>query len=361
MIKAFFSKMDKSLIASAVILSIWGLLAIYSASLYRQNFNDFYKQLLFLILGLILMTGISFFDYRKLKSNSYVVLTVYLIPLIGLIGLFLMPAIRGSHRWYALGPINFDPMPFMALGLIIILAKFLSQRHAELHRFQYLLLSGFYAFWPVLLIFLQPNFGGATIFFLLWFGIILFSGIKTNHLLALLMGLLLIGSMLWSFGLEDYQQQRIISFLGWQDDPLGASWNVDQSRVAIGSGQIWGRGLLAGSQAKYGFLPEAKTDFIFAIMAEETGFIGILAIFGLFTLLIWRLLKICFRSVNNFGQLYCVGLIVFLTSSIFINIGMNLGLLPVVGLPLPFVSYGGSYLIALYAGLGLALSIRRHG
>ncbi len=349
------------MVGAAMLLSVLGLLAIYSASSYKQDFSDFYKQFLFLGLGVILMIAVSHFDYRKLRGNSYFVLTVYLIPLISLLGLFLMPAIRGSRRWYALGPVNFDPMPFMALGLIIILAKFLSQRYAELHRFQYLILSGFYAFWPILFIFFQPNFGGAMLFLLLWLGIILFSGIKTSHLLFLLIGLALIGLILWSFGLEDYQRQRIVSFLGWQDDPLGASWNIDQSRVAIGSGKLLGKGLLSGSQAKYGFLPEAKTDFIFAVIAEETGFIGILVVFGLFTLIIWRLLSICFRSINNFGQLYCVGLIIFLTTSIFINVSMNLGLLPVVGLPLPFVSYGGSYLIALYVGLGMALSIRRYG
>ncbi len=361
MIKSLVLKWDKVLIAAAALLTILGLASIYSTSYYRQDFGDFYKQLAFFGAGLILMAAVSCFDYRKLKSNSYFVLIVYFLLLISLIGLFLMPAVRGAHRWYPLGFVNFDPMPFMALGLIIILAKFLSQRHAELYRFQYLLLSGFYAFWPILLIFLQPNFGGAVIFLLLWLGIVLFAGIKPSHLLLLLLALLLVGAMIWSFGLADYQRQRVVSFLGEQDDPLGTSWNIDQSRIAIGSGGFWGKGFLSGSQARYGFLPEAKTDFVFAAIAEEFGFFGVTAVFGLLALIVWRLLLICFRAIGNFGRLFCVGLIIFLTASVFINISMNLGLLPVVGLPLPLVSYGGSYLLACYLGVGLALSIRRYG
>lgn len=360
MIKTLFAKCDKILILAAVLLTFWGLASIYSTSFYHQDFSDFYKQLAFLGVGFSLMLAVSFFDYRKLKGNSCFVLIVYFLLLFSLAGLFLMPAVRGAHRWYPLGPISFDPMPFMAIGLIILLAKFLSQRHAELHRFQYLLLSGFYAFWPIILIFFQPNFGGAIVFFLLWFGIILFAGIKPAHLLILLLALAMVGTMVWSFGLESYQRQRVVDFLGWQDDPLGASWNINQSRIAIGSGQVWGKGFLAGSQARYGFLPEAKTDFIFAAIAEEFGFIGVLGLFSLFGLIVWRLLKICFRTVGNFGRIYCVGLIIFLVTSVFLNVAMNLGLLPVVGLPLPLVSYGGSYLVAFYLGLGLALSIGRH-
>lgn len=361
MIKNLVLKWDRVLIGSAVLLTGLGLVGIYSASLYRGDFSDFHKQLIFFGLGLLLMAVVSCFDYRKLRNNPYFVLIVYGSLLVSLLGLFLVPAVRGARRWYSLGPISFDPMPFMALGLIILLAKFLSQRYAELHRFQYLALSGFYAFWPILIIFLQPNFGGASIFFLLWLGIVLFAGIKPTHLAGLILLLILIGGLIWSFGLADYQKQRVVSFLGWHDDPLGASWNIDQSRIAIGSGGIWGKGLLSGSQARHGFLPEAKTDFIFAVIAEETGLLGVVFLLGLFGLIVWRLLLIGFRSASNFGRLYCVGLIIFLTTSIFINIAMNLGLLPVVGLPLPLVSYGGSYLLAFYVGLGLALSVRRYG
>ncbi len=361
MINNLVLKWDKFLVGSAVMLSVLGLGSIYSSSFYQQDFSDFYKQLSFLGLGLLFMAIISIFDYRQLKSNPYFVLLVYFLLLLALLGLLFVPAIRGSRRWYSFGLVSFDPMPFMALGLIILLAKFLSQRHAELHRFQYVFLSAFYTFWPALLIFLQPNLGGAIVFLMLWLGIILFAGIKSSHLVLLILSLLLVGLLIWSFGLRDYQKQRIVSFIGWQDDPLGASWNADQSRIAIGSGGIFGQGFLSGSQARYGFLPEAKTDFIFAAIAEEFGFLGSLIVFGLFGVIIWRLIRICFRSISNFGRFYCVGLIIFLTSSIFINVGMNLGILPVVGLPLPLVSHGGSYLLALYAGIGLALSIRRYG
>lgn len=361
MLKALFSKWDKILIGATVSLTLLGIALIYSISFYRQDFTDFYKQLIFLGLGLVLMLLVSLFDYRKLKNNSYFILVVYFLLLISLLGLFLMPAVRGSQRWYAIGPINFDPMPFMAISLIILLAKFLSQRHAELYRFQYFILSGFYAFWPTLLIFLRPNFGGATVFFLLWFGMVIFAGIRPRHLVVLGLILLIVGSLIWSFGLEDYQKQRIVNFLGWQNDPLGASWNIDQSKIAIGSGGFWGKGFLSGSQARYGFLPEAKTDFIFSAIAEEFGFIGVLIVLGLFSLIVWRILVTSFRASGNFGRIYCVGLIIFLVTGVFINIAMNLGLLPVVGLPLPLVSYGGSYLLALYLGLGLVLSIRRHG
>jgi rod shape determining protein RodA len=360
MLNSLHLKLDKTLIIAAILLTFFGLASIYSASFYRQDFADFYKQVSFLVFGLLLMVATSLFDYRKLKNNSYSVLIIYFFLLVSLAGLFLMPAVRGSRRWYTIGSINFDPMPFMALGLIILLAKFLSQRYAELYRFHYFIVSGFYALLPLLLIFFRPNFGGATIFFLLWLGVVLFSGIRPLHLFILLLALLIIGSFIWSFGLEDYQRQRIVSFFGWQDDPLGSSWNVNQSRIAIGSGGFWGKGFLSGSQARYGFLPEAKTDFIFAAIAEEFGFAGVLSVFALFSLIIWRMLRICFRAIGNFGKIYCVGFIVFMLVSILINVSMNLGLLPVVGLPLPLVSYGGSYLLAFYLGLGLVLSIYRH-
>jgi len=229
----------------------------------------------------------------------------------------------------------------------------------EIQRFQPILFSGLYAIIPIGLILLQPDLGSSLSLIAVWFGLILFSGIKIRHFLILILLFLIIFSASWSFWLKDYQRQRIVSFLDPNIDPQGISWNVNQSKIAIGSGGFLGRGIGQGSQTQYGFLPEPQTDFIFSALGEETGFLGILILIFGFLFLFWRIIKKALLSSNNFSRLFAAGFAFLLISQTFINIGMALGILPIIGLPLPLVSYGGSQLLAFYLGLGILMSLQK--
>ena len=214
---------------------------------------------------------------------------------------------------------------------------------------------------PAAIIFLQPDFGSALILIFLWIGIVIFSGVKLSHFLILILAFSLIFIISWSFVLRDYQKQRIVSFLNPQIDEMGISWNINQSKIAIGSGGLLGKGIGKGSQSQYGFLPEAQTDFIFSTIAEETGLLGVSVLFLAFSVLLFRIIKIAMNSGNNFVRLFASGFAFLLFSQIFVNIGMSLGILPIIGIPLPLVSYGGSQLLALYLGLGLLQSMKING
>jgi len=353
-----FKKLDWGLVISAVLIVGFGLTSIYSASLPKNNFLNFEKQFVFFAAGFVLMLLISFFDYRVLRNNSYSILTLYFICLLLLAGLFVFaPEIRGTKGWYKVGLFSFDPIEPTKLVLIILLAKYFSMRHVEMYKFRHIVFSGFYVFLPSFLIFLKPDLGGVMILLSIWFGILLISGIKVKHFLILFLCFLTISGLAWSFLLKDYQKDRILSFI-FPYDVLGGSWSQTQSKIAVGSGMILGQGVGRGSQVQYGFLPEPHTDFIFSVMAEEWGFLGISVFFLLYINLIWRIIKIAIDSETNFPRLFASGFAIILIAQFVINIGMNLSMLPVVGIYLPLVSYGGSGLIGTFVGLGVLQSIK---
>ena len=354
-------KLDWILVISATMLVSTGLWSIYSSSLGRGDFLNFQKQIIFLGTGLFLMFLISFFDLRTLGDNPYLILIFYFFCLLGLAGLFfLAPEIRGVRSWYKLGPFFLDPIEFTKIILVILLAKYFSMRHVEMYRLRHIVLSGIYFLIPGALIFFQPDLGSVLILISLWIAILIISGIKIRHFLILCLVLFLISILSWSFLLKDYQKQRILSFISPQLEPLGISWSRQQAEIAIGSGGIFGKGLGQGSQTQYGFLPEPQTDFIFASLAEETGIVGILFLFFLLSLFIWRIIKIAIFSKINFSRLFASGVAALLVSQIFIHIGMNLGILPIVGISLPLVSYGGSSLITIFVALGILQSMKTH-
>jgi len=351
-------QLDWILIISAFLLVKIGLLSIYSSSLGREDFFNLKKQIVFFGIGIFLMFLFSFFDWRIFRENTYLILILYLFCLLSLIGLFFFaPEIRGVQKWYKLGPVSIDPIEFAKIILIILLAKYFSMRHIEMYQVKHILLSGFYVFLPVSLIFFQPDLGSIMILVALWIGILIVSGIKLRHFLILSLCGLLIFSFAWVFLMKDYQKERIVSFI-FPADPLGAGWSQNQARIAIGSGGIFGQGPFRGSQTQYGFLPEPQTDFIFSAIAEETGLVGVSILLLLFLVLIWRIFKIAVNSQSNFPRLFSIGLIIILISQIFIHIGMNIGILPIIGISLPLISYGGSSLIVTFIGLGILQSIK---
>lgn len=355
----YFKKFDWILISATLGLVFFGLISMYSSSIGRGDLIYFYKQLIFFVLGFFLMILLSFLDWRIFRKDSYLILALYIICLIALVGLyFFAPEIRGVRSWYKLGQFSLDPIEFTKLVLIILLAKYFSSRHIEMYRFYHIILSGFYVFIPALLFFFQPDLGSVLIMIVIWLGILFISGIKIRHFLILAGTGLIVCIFAWLFVLEDYQRERITSFVNPQIDPKGISWSVNQSKIAIGSGGILGAGFGKGPQTQYGFLPEPHTDFIFAAISEEFGLLGIGIIFILFGIVIFRIIKIALSAKSNFPRFFATGVAILLIAHIFINIGMNLGILPIVGVPLSFVSYGGSSLLTLFLALGILQSIK---
>ncbi len=357
-LRAHFRKLDWPMIICSVLLAGIGLVALYSSSLRKGDFFNFKKQIIFFVVGLILMFIISFFNYRILRNNPYLILILYFISLLLLVGVFfLAPEIRGKRGWYKLGGLSFDPIEPAKLILIILLAKYFSMRHVEMYSFRHIIFSGIYVVIPSLLMFLQPDMGSVIILMIIWLATLLISGIRIKHFLILCFCAILVVGFSWQFLLKDYQKDRISSFL-FPKDPLGSSWSQNQAEIAIGSGQIFGQGFTKGSQTQYGFLPEPHTDFIFASFAEEFGLVGVLVMLSLYFILIWRIIRIAITATSNFPRLFASGFAIILIAHFSINIGMNLGLLPVIGIYLPLVSYGGSGLIGTFVGLGLLQSMK---
>ncbi len=349
-------KMDWVLIFAALFLTGMGILSLYSSG------YAFERQIVFLMIGLLLMISFSFFDFRAFKENSFLILFLYFVFIFLLLGLFFFaPQTKGAIRWYRIGGISFAPLEPTKIILIILLAKYFSTKHIEMYRLKHILISGFYILIPAFLVFRQPDLGSVIVLIILWVGMLLISGIKLKHFLVLTLIAIILVSLSWSFILRDYQKARIVNFLSPDIDPLGMGWSQKQSKIAIGAGGLLGQGLMSGSQTQLGFLSEPHTDFIFAAIAEEFGLLGVSFLFFFFFLLIQRIIKISFSHDSNFTRLFALGFAILLMSQFVINIGMNLGLLPVVGLPLILISYGGSSLVFTFLGLGILQSIKING
>ncbi len=350
-------KIDWVLIVTVLLLVSVGLLSIYGISRGQES-NIFKKQLIYVILGIFLMLIFSSFDYRVFRDSNFVLLGLYFFGLLLLVGVLLVGReIRGVASWFSIGAIGFEPVELMKLIIILVLAKYFSLRHIEVYRFRHLIISGFYIVLPLILLLLQPELGYALILILVWLAIVIVAGIKLKQLILLgLIGIILF-SACWFFVLENYQKERVISFLSPHSDPLGRGYHIVQSIIAVGSGKFFGRGLGQGTQSQLHFLPEQHTDFIFATTAEELGFLGLVFILVLFGFLFYKLIKISLTSTNNFARLISCGIAVMFLVQAVVNIGMNMGLLPIIGIPLPFVSYGGSNMIMNFILLGIIQSI----
>ena len=355
---SMIKKIDWPMLAVIFVLAIISCLNVYSST-YQSVGNQFLiKQIIFYTVSIIIMLALALVDYRIFRNQSWIILSFYFTTLCLLTAvLFFGKTIRGSRSWFDLGPFNLEPVELMKLGLILILAKYFSTRHIEMYRIRHILISGIYLAVPTALVLKQPDFGSVMILVFIWLGMIIISGIKLKHL-AIVGGVgILIFILSWFFVFKDYQKARLTSFLDPYQDPLGTGYNIIQSKIAIGNGGIWGRGLTQGSQTQFDFLPEAHTDFIFANIAEEWGLIGVLVLLACFMFLFWRVLKVCLNSQNNFARLFALGYLLLIFIQFAVNISTNLGLLPITGIVLPFISYGGSNLLASFIGLGILQSV----
>lgn len=351
-------KYDWLLAASVFLLLIFGLFSLFSLS-GVSPFRFFQRQLIWALVGILALFLASLVDFRVFRTQSAAVLIFYVFSVFLLVlvlaGSF---AVRGVEAWLKFGSIFLQPVELVKLALIILLAKFFSKRHIEIYRLQHLLVSGIYMAIPAGLVLVQPDLGSAIILVAIWVAVVVFSGMKLRHFILLIVLFSLVTWGAWNFSLAPYQKARITSFLSPYSDPRGAGYQMIQSMIAVGSGQVWGKGLGYGSQTHLHFLPEAETDFIFAAFAEEWGLAGVIIMLALFLIILWRIIRIGALASDNFSRLYTLGFAALIFVQAFIHIGMNMGILPVTGLPLPFVSYGGSSLVTFLAGVGIVQNIK---
>ncbi len=355
---SFFRRIDWLLLLFILPIVSAGLVTMKSFVPGATEENFFGRQLIWIGVSLVVFFVFSFIDFRFLKRTD-VLISLFLFFSGLLLLLFIVGhASHGARSWFSLGFFSFQPADMMKLVVILVLAKYFSRRHVEIRNIKHIFISALYALIPFVLVLLSPDFGSAIILFCIWFGMTLVSGISKTHLAMVGVGVLLVFVVLWTSVFAPYQKARIANFLNPLANIHGSGYNALQSTIAVGSGQILGKGLGFGTQSRLKFLPEYQTDFVFAAFAEEWGFIGSILILTLFGLVIWRILHNASLGATNFEMLYGMGVAIYFMSHIFINIGMNLGILPVTGITLPFMSYGGSHLLTEFMALGILMSIR---
>lgn len=352
-----FRHFDLPLLIVSGLLLVVGLVVIYSTSVSGGTIEIFYRQAVFALISVSVFLAFSFYNYHQLaKQNrwAYIILVVMLVVL-----LLFGRNIRGSTRWFDLGFFSFQPAEFAKMVVVLGLGRWLYLKRGQINSWRSIALTLLYVLVPTLLIVAEPDLGSAMIVMAVWLGMLLISSMSKKYLLAFFLIAVVVSGVSWQFLLRDYQKTRIEVFLNPELDPRGRGYNVRQAIIAVGSGTITGRGLGQGLQSQLKFLPERQTDFIFAAAAEEVGFIGSLALLVLYAILLWRLLKIMRYAKDGLGY-YIVGGVVFLFfTQILINVGMNMGLLPVTGIPLPFLTYGGSSLVVVFLALGVVQNVAR--
>jgi len=348
------TKVDWQLFAPALLISLAGLATMNSFSIDEHFFS---KQVIWLILSVVIFFITSAFDWKFL-GRTRVLVTLFLITVFVLLLLFVLGhASHGAQSWFSFGGLAFQPSDPAKIVAVLILAKYFSRRHIEIANVRHIIVSGVYAFIIALLVFLQPDFGGAVIIFGIWFGMVLVSGISKRHLLAVIGIACVSVALLWVFAFAPYQKARILTFIHPLTDIRGAGYNAYQSTIAVGSGQILGKGIGLGSQSKLLFLPEYQTDFIFAAFAEEWGFVGTILLLTLVLVLLMRVIDNARRAGNNFEAFFGLGVAMLWGMHILIHAGMNMGVLPVTGIVFPFMSYGGSHLLTEFFVLGVLSSM----
>ncbi len=349
--------MDWMLNISIFVLELFGLAAIYSVALSQEG-SDFLaakKQIIAIVLSGVLFCLMAFSNYRLLRNYS---LALYIVGVCLLIAVLIFgTTIRGSTGWFTISFFSFQPVEFMKAAIVVAFATYLSARSRVEFRWRYIMESSVILMIPVFLILLQPDLGSASVLVGVWAVSILFAGLQKRQIFVLFVGAVVACLFAWQFLLADYQQARLLTFFHPAIDPLGEGYNVAQSVIAIGSGGWFGSGLGFGSQSQLKFLPEAQTDFIFAVIGEELGFVGIGVLLAAEFLLFFRLYKWARRAPDNFTAYLLIGIGSVYFIQFVINVGMNLGLFPVTGIGLPLVSYGGSSIVFLLFLLGIAQSI----
>lgn len=356
MIRGFAKNIDWLLFLSVIPILLGGL-AILSS--FTGSSEIFFRQLMWVAVGVVFMFLIAGIDVRFLRDSRYI--SIFYIGALSLLILVLIfgKTVKGAKSWFDFGFASFQPIDIVKLLVIAILAKYFSRRHIEIARLKHLLISFIYALVPTFLVLLQPDFGSAMVVLMIWLGMSLVAGISRKHLIIVFSVAVVSFTLAWLFVFKPYQKNRIITFFNPTADIRGSGYNTYQSMIAVGSGGFTGKGLGYGTQSRLNYLPESETDFIFAAFAEEWGFVGGVIIILSFGVLFWRIIYHATRAATNFETLFCVGFALMLFGHVIVNIGMNIGVMPVTGIPLPFMSYGGSHLLGEFIGLGIIMSMAR--
>jgi rod shape determining protein RodA len=356
-LRIFFGGFDLWLFWSVMLLTLLGLVTMYT---FEGENVYFERQVIWIGMAVVALLLAVIPDYRLLRSGHTIfILYVVMLALLGLVLIF-GEVTLGAQSRFNLGFFSLQPADPAKLVLIAVLAKYFSKRHELIGDFRHIIVSGAYAFLFFALVAIQPDFGSAIILFLVWFGMVLVAGISWKHLAVVFAGATIAFFLLWNFGFQEYQKTRILTFLNPLADIQGAGYNAYQSTVAVGSGQIIGKGVGYGTQSKLQFLPEYETDFIFAAYAEEWGLVGALVLFALFGVVIWRILKHALNGAGNFERLFAVGVAILFISHFLIHVGINIGLMPVTGTTIPFLSYGGSHLLTEFIAVGMVIAMSRY-
>ncbi len=365
---------DLVLVASAILAAVIGVVMVYSATrgelLAAGTSPTYYmkRQAIFLVIGVVCMVALALLDYRRLESVGYILygLSVFLLLAVMVPGVG--SSTLGSQRWFKLGALQLQPSEFAVLALIIAVATYCSRRSDGLawrDVVRLLVMAGV----PIVLVLIQPDLGTALIMTIVLLVTLAAAGLPNRILVMLLVGAVLVVIVAVEAGLlHHYQITRITSFLHQDTKHLTKLqqteiYNLNQAKSAIGSGGLFGKGLLHGAQTNLGYVPEQRTDFIFSAVGEQLGFIGATAVLAVLAIVCWRILRAGQLARDSFGRLLCTGIFTFLAFSTFQNAGMNMGIMPITGIPLPFISYGGTAVIAFFMGVGIALSVyaRRTG
>jgi len=358
--KTTFRKIDWSFIFVILSLNIIGLINLYSAT-HGPNSREmeplFINQIVWLSAGWLLFFAMTFFDYIFV---SRIAIVVYLLNLLAILYVtFFGNVALGAQRWINFGFFKYQPSETMKLALIMIMAKTLSTRNSAGSGMGFREL-----FWPLVILILpfvlvveQPDLGTAMMLIAIGGSLMLFTKVSKKIIMGALIAISIALPLAWQYGLREYQRNRVLTFLSPTNDPRGTGYNSIQSRIAVGSGQFLGKGFRQGTQSQLEFLPERHTDFIYSVLSEEHGFIGSLATIGLFTMLFMLVIRIAMNARDKFGALICVGVLSYIFWHMFVNVGMVIGLLPIVGVPLPLLSYGGSSMLTTMLGLGLISSV----
>lgn len=345
---------DVRMLTAAAPIALAGVIAMASAAS-TLNPSLAYRHGLYVALGMLVFFGVSRANYRRWTDLA---VAAYGISLLALLAVFAVGTMRlGATRWLSVFGVSLQPSEFSKLAVALLLARYLAGQPRPLPA-RAVWMSALLAGLPAALIFNQPDLGSATILAAIWLGMVWVAGLSRRWLLALAGGFLVLLPVAWHL-LKGYQRDRLLAFIDPHADPLGAGYTIIQSTIAIGSGRFWGRGWFSGTQNQLNFLPERHSDFIFSVVGEEWGFVGCLIVIAAFGILLFRILGIALETSEPQGRLLATGIFCWIAYQAFVNMGMVVGLLPVVGVPLPLVSYGGSSMVTLWLTLGLVQSVHR--
>lgn len=351
-------KTDKKLIIASILASLYGLLLISSAVKSSDSKSNIIVQAVAITLGVGCMLLLSIMDYQVLFSLNKLIFGVYIAILILVLFIGTGESV-GTVGWISLGPVNIQPSEFAKVGFIITFACHIAAVQDKISKPLTLLGLIAHLCAPLALILLQPDYGTAMVFIFIALVMLFYAGLKLRYFFFGAFGLAAASPLLWFFVLDEFQKNRIRVFLNPELDPAGSGYNVIQSKLAVGAGQLWGKGIFNGSQIQLDYLPGKHTDFIFAVAGEELGLLGCMLVIGILLFIIFRIIMGANTVKSSDGGLVCMGVAAMLIFQAFENIGMSIGIMPVTGIPLPFFSYGGSSIITTFLAMGLVLSVLR--